>query len=160
VNSTTSSVAAADLQSPTKQKLPASQNLSETITLLAIDPNQEDFHSLLRILGTDGWNIRGASSLREATTLMNESLPDLILCEKDLSDGTWKDVFREAERLRRHTRFVVVSRHADERLWAEVLNLGAFDMILKPFDSTEILRMARWACHRDFPEQAAAASAA
>ena len=36
---------------------------------------------------------------------------------------------------------LVVSRHADERLWAEVLNLGGFDVLALPFDRDEL----RWA---------------
>jgi len=33
---------------------------------------------------------------------------------------------------------IVSSRNADERLWAEVLNLGGFDVIATPFDSFEV----------------------
>ena len=35
---------------------------------------------------------------------------------------------------------IVTSRLADERLWAEVLNLGAWDVLAKPFDDGEVLR--------------------
>jgi len=35
----------------------------------------------------------------------------------------------------------VTSRLADERLWAEALNLGAYDVLAKPFDSTEAMRV-------------------
>ena len=156
--SMTSSVATEDPRVPTMKKLPASQLLTERITLLAVDPFKEDCQSLLAILGAGDWRIQGASSFREATTLMLESVPDLILCEKDLPDGSWEDVFREAEGQRSHPPVVVVSRNADERLWAEVLNLGAYDMLLKPFDRTEVCCTVRRACHRG--EVAAAAAAA
>jgi DNA-binding response OmpR family regulator len=36
---------------------------------------------------------------------------------------------------------IVSSRTADERLWAEVLNLGAYDVLVKPFDPTEVSRV-------------------
>jgi DNA-binding response OmpR family regulator len=41
---------------------------------------------------------------------------------------------------------IVTSRLADERLWVEALNLGAFDVLAKPFDSTEAMRVvgAAW----------------
>jgi len=35
---------------------------------------------------------------------------------------------------------VVTSRLADERLWAEALNRGAYDVLAKPFDGTEVIR--------------------
>lgn len=130
---------------PSVKKLPASQTLPEKTTLLTIDPYTEDRQSLLEILGDGQWNILGASSLREATIIMSQSLPDIVLCERELPDGSWKDVFREPEGLSRPA-VVVVSRNADERLWAEVLNLGAYDLLLKPYDAAEVRRVVRGAC--------------
>ena len=34
---------------------------------------------------------------------------------------------------------------ADERLWAEALNLGAYDVLAKPFDRTEVMRVVSMA---------------
>jgi DNA-binding response OmpR family regulator len=44
---------------------------------------------------------------------------------------------------------IVTSRLADDRLWTEALNLGAYDVIAKPFDRKEVDRVlnlawARW----------------
>jgi len=36
---------------------------------------------------------------------------------------------------------IVTSRLADERLWAEVLNLGAHDVLAKPFNAEEVVRV-------------------
>ena len=125
---------------PTMNKLPASTPANENITLLAICPNQEDRRSLKSILEHDRWTIQGAPTLREATRLLHEG-PCLVVCEKDLPDGTWKDVFREARDLDNPPPVVVVSRLADERLWAEVLNWGGFDVLLKPFEVSEVRRV-------------------
>ena len=35
---------------------------------------------------------------------------------------------------------IVTSRLADDRLWAEALNLGAYDVLAKPFNHDEVLR--------------------
>jgi DNA-binding response OmpR family regulator len=122
------------------KNLPATPPTIENITLLTISPIQEDHRSLEKILDGDDWTIQGASSLREATTLLRER-PSLIFCEKDLPDGSWKDVFQEAGGLDHPPPLVVVSRHADEQLWAEVLNLGGYDVLLKPFDKSEVCRV-------------------
>jgi DNA-binding response OmpR family regulator len=37
--------------------------------------------------------------------------------------------------------FIVASRLADERLWAEALNLGAWDVLAKPFVADEVTRI-------------------
>jgi DNA-binding response OmpR family regulator len=35
---------------------------------------------------------------------------------------------------------IVASPFADERLWAEALNVGAYDVLAKPFDANEVIR--------------------
>jgi len=35
---------------------------------------------------------------------------------------------------------IVTSRLADDRLWVEALNLGAWDVLAKPFDRSEVIR--------------------
>ena len=42
--------------------------------------------------------------------------------------------------------FIVTSRLADERLWAEALNLGAWDVLAKPFEADEVIRIVSIAC--------------
>ena len=36
---------------------------------------------------------------------------------------------------------IVTSRVADACLWAEALNMGAYDVLAKPFDLTEVTRI-------------------
>jgi hypothetical protein len=45
----------------------------------------------------------------------------------------------------------VFSRLADESLWARVLNLGGFDVLMTPFEAEEVLRVtfaawSHWKC--------------
>jgi len=40
---------------------------------------------------------------------------------------------------------IVSSTLADEHLWAEVLNLGAWDVLAKPFDRFEVIRSVKLA---------------
>jgi DNA-binding response OmpR family regulator len=141
------------------KKLPARYPSNENITLLAINLNRDDRLSLERILDRDRWTVQGARSLREATTLLRRH-PSLILCEKDLPDGNWKDVFREACGLDYPPPLVVVSRNADERLWAEVLNFGGYDVLIEPFEHSEVRRVMGMALRhgQHAPLYAAAAS--
>jgi hypothetical protein len=43
---------------------------------------------------------------------------------------------------------VFMSRAADERLWAEMLNLGAFDLLMKPLLAAEVGWVIDSAVHR------------
>jgi DNA-binding response OmpR family regulator len=43
---------------------------------------------------------------------------------------------------------IVSSCVADDRLWAEVLNLGGYDLLTKPFLAAEVSRVVRMAARR------------
>ena len=64
----------------------------------------------------------------------------VVLCEQNLQGETWIDVPEDIKHLRRPPSLIVTSKLADERLWAEALNLGAWDVLSKPFDHSEVLR--------------------
>jgi DNA-binding response OmpR family regulator len=65
----------------------------------------------------------------------------VVVCESDLQPGTWKEVLEELRTLPDPPLLIVTSRIADERLWAEALNLGAYDVLAQPFDGTEVTRI-------------------
>jgi DNA-binding response OmpR family regulator len=121
-------------------KLPTHNHPLVNFTLLSVSSDEDDRHSLQRILGSDGWTVQGARSVREATGFLAEQ-PNLVLCDRDLPDGSWKDVFRLASKLECAPAIVVASRQADESFWAEVLNFGGFDVLLKPFVRGEVSRV-------------------
>ena len=53
---------------------------------------------------------------------------------------------------------IVTSRFADERLWAEALNVGAYDVLAKPFERDEVNRVLTSAWVRRARATARAAS--
>ena len=71
--------------------------------------------------------------------------PRVIVCERDLPDGTWKDVLEIAASIPQPPPVIVTSRLADDYLWAEVLNLGGYDVLAKPFDPREVARTLKLA---------------
>jgi DNA-binding NtrC family response regulator len=78
-----------------------------------------------------------ASSCREANrVLAAPNPPELIFTATELPDGNWVDVLRLAERACAPVNVIVVSRLADVRFYIEVIEAGAFDYIVPPFEST------------------------
>ncbi|HLK47457.1 MAG TPA: hypothetical protein VKT49_04945, partial [Bryobacteraceae bacterium] len=53
----------------------------------------------------------------------------------------WKRALQDLRRLSRPPQLVVTSRLADELLWAEALNWGAYDVLAEPFDRDEVMRV-------------------
>ncbi len=53
-------------------------------------------------------------------------------------DGDWRAILNEAQRRQAPPPVLVASPVPDERLWAEVLNLGGQDVLTIPFAQKEV----------------------
>lgn len=81
-----------------------------------------------------------ASSCGEALLLIRRDLHRVVVSERDLPDGNWKDVLEAAAARENPPVVIVTSWLADDYLWAEVLNLGGYDVLAKPFNREEVQR--------------------
>jgi DNA-binding response OmpR family regulator len=82
--------------------------------------------------------------------LRDQHIP-VLLCERDHAGGNWEDLLKATARLPAPPSLIVFSRLADESLWAQVLNLGGFDVLMTPFEPEEVLRItfaawSHWEC--------------
>jgi FixJ family two-component response regulator len=64
----------------------------------------------------------------------------VVLCETDVLPGTWRDLLEQVTRVPNAPAVIVSSRLADDRLWAEALNLGAWDVLARPFVKSEVVQ--------------------
>lgn len=97
--------------------------------------------ALRRIFGEGGWQIRESRGVSEFRQSLKPRWSGVILTETCLPDGTWQDILSLANAVCPDAQIVVTSRLADEHLWAEVLNRGAFDLLAQPLDATEVIRV-------------------
>lgn len=86
------------------------------------------------------WKLDTRSSVESAITLLEHNEVAILLCDNDGKSNTWREMLSRCENLKHPPCLIVTSRVADERLWAEALNLGAYDVLAKPFDVTEVTR--------------------
>jgi DNA-binding NtrC family response regulator len=90
--------------------------------------------------------ILAVENCQQAHRLLKTHPPvEVVITDLSLSDGNWCDVFRYVIDNGISASLVVTSRLADERLWSEVLWRGAHDMLVEPFDSSEVLRIVEGA---------------
>jgi DNA-binding response OmpR family regulator len=114
-------------------------------TLLVVSPDEEDQRLFRSTLKPDGWKIQAASSYAEALHAVKRITPAVIACEGMLPDGSWRDLLVWLDSLDSAACVIVLSRQADERLWAEVLNLGGYDLLAKPLVRSEVSRVVNMA---------------
>jgi len=111
------------------------------VTVLAVSPNERDHHALRQIFSKSNWQLYEARTLRSAVALVQQKPIPVMICEADLPDGNWRDALSLLNRSADPPLLIVTSRDADERLWAEVLNLGGYDVLPQPFDLPEVIRI-------------------
>jgi DNA-binding response OmpR family regulator len=112
------------------------------LTILSISPFEEDHARLQAIIGKVS-KLVTAQSFSTAKRLLESQDVSLVICERDSPPTTWIECLDYIQSLPTAPFLIVTSRLADERLWAEVLNLGGWDVLAKPFDDREVLRTVR-----------------
>ena len=117
----------------------SSQPVNPVLGLLAAGFEEDDLFYLQSICEGASWRLHVAGTLRAAVGHLKHNAIPVVLCRPKLADGDWTAILHAASRLARPPYLIVWSRHADCSLRAEVLNLGAFDLLMKPFDPTEVL---------------------
>ncbi len=120
----------------------------ESRNILAVTPSVEDHTRLASILNlaaslhphTTQWKLSGAMTLACAITALDKADYSVVLCESELGIHGWKDLIECTETRSNPPSLIVTSQNANERLWAEALNRGAYDVLAKPFSPSEVIR--------------------
>ncbi len=109
-----------------------------TPSVLLLSHDEADHRALGGMFGQSAWKLHAARSSEEAWRLLRESSIDVVLVD---SRAAWADLLADLQVLGRHPPLIVTSSSDDPALWAEVLNTGGYDLLLKPFDSNEVFRV-------------------
>ena len=88
-----------------------------------------------------GWKTREVRSYREAIRQLCREKAGVIVCNRNLPDGTWEDILSATATQLVRPHLIVVSGDADERLRAEVLDMGGFGVLASPFEEGEVRRI-------------------
>jgi DNA-binding NtrC family response regulator len=132
------------------KKTSATINNSAETAILSLSPAQEDHGALENIFrqhhfassrNAKKWKLLKSSRLEWASKLLRRDQIPIAISERDLRPGTWRDLLEQTAIMPHLPLLIVTSRLADERLWSEVLNEGAWDVLAKPFDPTEVIRV-------------------
>ena len=113
----------------------------ERIPVLIASPDPEDHQVLPEILSQPEWRWSRGRDCRQAEKRLQQGRIRVVLCERDLSDGCWQDLLEACTYLPKPPSVIVCSRFADELLWSQVLNLGGYDVLIKPFEREEVTRV-------------------
>jgi two-component system chemotaxis response regulator CheY len=83
---------------------------------------------------------------------MLETQPQVqvVLTDAALPDGDWLGVLQIVAQAGANIEVVVCSRLGDHKLWIDVLEQGAYDVLVEPYQHEEILRIVEAAAARSY----------
>ena len=87
------------------------------------------------------WELVALPTLTAALAILRYGGIPIVVCGQDLGVGAWRQLLEDVARSPAPPCVIVTSRLADERLWAEALNLGAYDVLAHPLDREEVARI-------------------
>jgi len=114
----------------------------QDLAILAILDRDSDVKGLREIVREWGARLHVRRTLAGFRRQLDREPPDVVVSNASLQDHSdWKHVLHEIESAGGVQPLIITSRVADESLWAEVLNLGGFDVLAQPFDREEVTRI-------------------
>jgi DNA-binding NtrC family response regulator len=139
-----------------KRKPPAIERDLTFVSILSVSSTGADHEALERILRRDRWTVHPVRTVSAAMSVLAKNRLPIVICESDVAGVSWKAVLEQLRLLGDSPSVLVSSRLADEHLWVEALNLGAYDVLSKPFDRAELTRIldSAWLDWRDRHEAA------
>jgi DNA-binding NtrC family response regulator len=118
----------------------AIESVGAVVTVLSVSPDPHDHHALESIFSHSRWALYRACHLSSALGMLREREIGVVLCDRDVPPGSWTRVLESSKMLHPAPSLIVTARLADEQLWSEALNRGAYDVLAKPFDRGELVR--------------------
>jgi two-component system, OmpR family, response regulator len=104
----------------------------------AADPDQAKLEAIFL---ARGWKLGRAQTRDEARVFMKNTPVRLVITEIEVPGGGWRELLEDLRQNLDPPELVVTARLADESLWAEVLNMGGYEVLAKPLDTEEVTRV-------------------
>jgi two-component system catabolic regulation response regulator CreB len=129
--------------------------------LLLLEDDPAIAQAVAFALEREGFTVQHCAWLHEARSLIQTTLPDLLVLDVGLPDGNGLDLCRElrASPRTRHLPVLMLSARSEEMDRVLGLELGADDYLGKPFSPRELVARVRALLRRAPPPPVQAASA-
>ncbi len=107
--------------------------------ILVIDDDVDMCLLLKRFLTKNGYEVALAHNGKKALEELENSEPNLVLCDFRLEDIDGKELLIKIKEKYPHTPVIIVTGYSDIKVAVDVMKLGAYDYITKPLFPDEIL---------------------
>jgi CheY-like chemotaxis protein len=128
---------------------PPARHPPGTVTVLSFSPAENDHAVLEQAFRESSLTLypncrlallRSPSVAATLASLREQRIP-IVLCDRDEQPDAWREILAASRSLATPPCVIVTSVSADDREWTELLNAGAFDLLAKPFDKSNVIRI-------------------
>jgi CheY-like chemotaxis protein len=109
-------------------------------SILVVDEDREQCHSLVRALRAQGYAASSAATFSDAIAAARETHYDVLLTDQRIQGGDGMDLILGLREASPGTRPVLMSANATARESQRALDLGAVRVLSKPFEVDEMLQ--------------------
>ena len=119
-----------------------------TAAILSVSASEEDHvffesstrnDSEWRVQTNARWDVQRAQGIGAALMSLKRGGYPVVICSDELLHGTWRELVEQTQLMPDAPAVIVTSHLADDRIWAEAINLGAYDVLVKPFSAREVV---------------------
>ncbi len=121
--------------------------------ILVIDDDVDMCLLLKRFLTKNGYEVALAHNGKKAIEDLENSEPDLVLCDFRLEDIDGKELLIKIKEKYPRTPVIIVTGYSDIKVAVDVMKLGAYDYVTKPLFPDEILLSIKKALEKKSVEQ-------
>jgi nitrogen regulation protein NR(I) len=110
--------------------------------ILIVDDDEGLVHFLSRFFARQEYEVHSCNNGATALEMVGSDSFDLILLDYKMPGRNGLDTLKEIRRLQVKTPIIVMTAYGTMDTAIEAMKLGAYDYLLKPFDRTELDRLA------------------
>ena len=106
---------------------------------------------LLEALESCGIDVLPVCNCNEGRRMLEiQPQVQVVLTDAALPDGDWRGVLQIVAQAGVNIEVVVCSRLGDHKLWIDVLEQGAYDVLVEPYECEEVRRIVEAAAARNY----------
>jgi two-component system response regulator AtoC len=117
--------------------------------VLIVDDDESLRDSLALVLGAEGFDVATAADGERALERLEDSAPDIVLCDLRMPGIDGLELVPELVRRRPDAAVILMSAWATDELALEAMRRGAYDYLAKPFQPSEAVLAIRKAQERE-----------
>ena len=112
--------------------------MTQSTRVLVVDDEPQICHNCLKILTKDKYHVQCAYNGQDALALFSEAPYDVVVTDLKMNRLGGMELLRRVKSMAPDTMVIVITGYSTVSSAVEVMKLGAFDYLPKPFTSSEL----------------------